>query len=145
MIECELNRISLSHNFLLDISISRTVMMCLCNKSGQICFKSDMCLLLFSDCNSNRNSIASFTSICSSQCSSYFHSDEMDSGVSSHGGTCPCLCSSSGRYFPGIELLDWLVFSPLSVILHFSPTCWIKSTSHAGGKQSELKRYERNK
>uniref|UniRef100_A0A803SVC5 Phosphatidylinositol-3,4,5-trisphosphate dependent Rac exchange factor 2 n=1 Tax=Anolis carolinensis TaxID=28377 RepID=A0A803SVC5_ANOCA len=34
----------------------------------------------YSDCNSNRNSIASFTSICSSQCSSYFHSDEMDSG-----------------------------------------------------------------
>lgn len=34
-----------------------------------------------SDCNSNRNSIASFTSICSSQCSSYFHSDEMDSGM----------------------------------------------------------------
>ncbi|EGW01970.1 Phosphatidylinositol 3,4,5-trisphosphate-dependent Rac exchanger 2 protein [Cricetulus griseus] len=33
----------------------------------------------YSDCNSNRNSIASFTSICSSQCSSYFHSDEMDS------------------------------------------------------------------
>uniref|UniRef100_A0A8C3GDP3 Phosphatidylinositol 3,4,5-trisphosphate-dependent Rac exchanger 2 protein n=1 Tax=Cairina moschata TaxID=8855 RepID=A0A8C3GDP3_CAIMO len=36
----------------------------------------------YSDCNSNRNSIASFTSICSSQCSSYFHSDEMDSGMS---------------------------------------------------------------
>ncbi|XP_068018628.1 phosphatidylinositol 3,4,5-trisphosphate-dependent Rac exchanger 2 protein isoform X1 [Melanerpes formicivorus] len=34
----------------------------------------------YSDCNSNRNSIASFTSVCSSQCSSYFHSDEMDSG-----------------------------------------------------------------
>uniref|UniRef100_A0ABI7WFM3 Phosphatidylinositol-3,4,5-trisphosphate dependent Rac exchange factor 2 n=1 Tax=Felis catus TaxID=9685 RepID=A0ABI7WFM3_FELCA len=34
----------------------------------------------YSDCNSNRNSIASFTSICSSQCSSYLHSDEMDSG-----------------------------------------------------------------
>ncbi|KAB1256414.1 Phosphatidylinositol 3; 4; 5-trisphosphate-dependent Rac exchanger 2 protein [Camelus dromedarius] len=34
----------------------------------------------YSDCNSNRNSVASFTSICSSQCSSYFHSDEMDSG-----------------------------------------------------------------
>ncbi|XP_069321633.1 phosphatidylinositol 3,4,5-trisphosphate-dependent Rac exchanger 2 protein isoform X2 [Eulemur rufifrons] len=34
----------------------------------------------YSDCNSNRNSIASFTSICSSQCSSYFHSDDMDSG-----------------------------------------------------------------
>uniref|UniRef100_A0A8C6XHT1 Phosphatidylinositol 3,4,5-trisphosphate-dependent Rac exchanger 2 protein n=1 Tax=Naja naja TaxID=35670 RepID=A0A8C6XHT1_NAJNA len=34
----------------------------------------------YSDCNSNRNSTASFTSICSSQCSSYFHSDEMDSG-----------------------------------------------------------------
>ncbi|XP_059758404.1 phosphatidylinositol 3,4,5-trisphosphate-dependent Rac exchanger 2 protein isoform X5 [Balaenoptera ricei] len=34
----------------------------------------------YSDCNSNRNSITSFTSICSSQCSSYFHSDEMDSG-----------------------------------------------------------------
>ncbi|XP_043339040.1 phosphatidylinositol 3,4,5-trisphosphate-dependent Rac exchanger 2 protein isoform X2 [Cervus canadensis] len=34
----------------------------------------------YSDCNSNRNSAASFTSICSSQCSSYFHSDEMDSG-----------------------------------------------------------------
>ncbi|ELW64703.1 Phosphatidylinositol 3,4,5-trisphosphate-dependent Rac exchanger 2 protein [Tupaia chinensis] len=33
----------------------------------------------YSDCNSNRNSIASFTSICSSQCSSYFHSDDMDS------------------------------------------------------------------
>uniref|UniRef100_A0A8C7XJA7 Phosphatidylinositol 3,4,5-trisphosphate-dependent Rac exchanger 2 protein n=1 Tax=Oryzias sinensis TaxID=183150 RepID=A0A8C7XJA7_9TELE len=33
----------------------------------------------YSDCNSNRNSIASFTSICSSQCSSYLHSDEMDS------------------------------------------------------------------
>lgn len=37
--------------------------------------------LFCSDCNSNRNSIASFTSICSSQCSSYFHSDEMDSGA----------------------------------------------------------------
>ncbi|KAF7213927.1 5-trisphosphate-dependent Rac exchange factor 2 [Nothobranchius furzeri] len=34
----------------------------------------------YSDCNSNRNSIASFTSICSSHCSSYVHSDEMDSG-----------------------------------------------------------------
>ncbi|XP_073650580.1 phosphatidylinositol 3,4,5-trisphosphate-dependent Rac exchanger 2 protein isoform X3 [Tursiops truncatus] len=34
----------------------------------------------YSDCNSNRNSVTSFTSICSSQCSSYFHSDEMDSG-----------------------------------------------------------------
>ncbi|XP_011362929.1 phosphatidylinositol 3,4,5-trisphosphate-dependent Rac exchanger 2 protein [Pteropus vampyrus] len=34
----------------------------------------------YSDCNSNRNSVASFTSICSSQCSSYFHSDDMDSG-----------------------------------------------------------------
>ncbi|XP_004697583.2 phosphatidylinositol 3,4,5-trisphosphate-dependent Rac exchanger 2 protein, partial [Echinops telfairi] len=34
----------------------------------------------YSDCNSNRNSVASFTSVCSSQCSSYFHSDEMDSG-----------------------------------------------------------------
>ncbi|GAA6081008.1 phosphatidylinositol 3,4,5-trisphosphate-dependent Rac exchanger 2 protein, partial [Tachysurus ichikawai] len=33
----------------------------------------------YSDCNSNRNSIASFTSICSSHCSSYVHSDEMDS------------------------------------------------------------------
>uniref|UniRef100_A0A8C5HT08 Phosphatidylinositol 3,4,5-trisphosphate-dependent Rac exchanger 2 protein n=1 Tax=Gouania willdenowi TaxID=441366 RepID=A0A8C5HT08_GOUWI len=33
----------------------------------------------YSDCNSNRNSIASFTSICSSHCSSYMHSDEMDS------------------------------------------------------------------
>lgn len=43
--------------------------------------QSDVCLLLPSDCNSNRNSIASFTSICSSQCSSYFHSDEMDSGA----------------------------------------------------------------
>ncbi|KAG7261674.1 hypothetical protein CRUP_036519 [Coryphaenoides rupestris] len=32
------------------------------------------------DCNSNRNSVASFTSICSSHCSSYVHSDEMDSG-----------------------------------------------------------------
>uniref|UniRef100_A0A8C2Z4G8 Phosphatidylinositol 3,4,5-trisphosphate-dependent Rac exchanger 2 protein n=1 Tax=Cyclopterus lumpus TaxID=8103 RepID=A0A8C2Z4G8_CYCLU len=35
----------------------------------------------YSDCNSNRNSIASFTSICSSHCSSYVHSDEMDSGT----------------------------------------------------------------
>uniref|UniRef100_A0A8C6LGM2 Phosphatidylinositol 3,4,5-trisphosphate-dependent Rac exchanger 2 protein n=1 Tax=Nothobranchius furzeri TaxID=105023 RepID=A0A8C6LGM2_NOTFU len=35
----------------------------------------------YSDCNSNRNSIASFTSICSSHCSSYVHSDEMDSGA----------------------------------------------------------------
>uniref|UniRef100_A0A8C5HQN3 Phosphatidylinositol 3,4,5-trisphosphate-dependent Rac exchanger 2 protein n=1 Tax=Gouania willdenowi TaxID=441366 RepID=A0A8C5HQN3_GOUWI len=35
----------------------------------------------YSDCNSNRNSIASFTSICSSHCSSYMHSDEMDSGT----------------------------------------------------------------
>uniref|UniRef100_A0A667YJ51 Phosphatidylinositol 3,4,5-trisphosphate-dependent Rac exchanger 2 protein n=1 Tax=Myripristis murdjan TaxID=586833 RepID=A0A667YJ51_9TELE len=34
----------------------------------------------YSDCNSNRNSIASFTSICSSHCSSYVHSDDMDSG-----------------------------------------------------------------
>ncbi|XP_063779942.1 phosphatidylinositol 3,4,5-trisphosphate-dependent Rac exchanger 2 protein isoform X1 [Pseudophryne corroboree] len=34
----------------------------------------------YSDCNSNRNSIASFTSVCSSQCSSYLHSDDMDSG-----------------------------------------------------------------
>uniref|UniRef100_A0A672ZXQ7 Phosphatidylinositol-3,4,5-trisphosphate-dependent Rac exchange factor 2 n=1 Tax=Sphaeramia orbicularis TaxID=375764 RepID=A0A672ZXQ7_9TELE len=34
----------------------------------------------YSDCNSNRNSIASFTSICSSHCSSYVHSDELDSG-----------------------------------------------------------------
>ncbi|XP_053571076.1 phosphatidylinositol 3,4,5-trisphosphate-dependent Rac exchanger 2 protein [Bombina bombina] len=34
----------------------------------------------YSDCNSNRNSIASFTSVCSSQCSSYMHSDDMDSG-----------------------------------------------------------------
>ncbi|XP_060680096.1 phosphatidylinositol 3,4,5-trisphosphate-dependent Rac exchanger 2 protein [Hemiscyllium ocellatum] len=34
----------------------------------------------YSDCNSNRNSIASFTSICSSHCDSYVHSDEMDSG-----------------------------------------------------------------
>uniref|UniRef100_A0A8C4RZ26 Phosphatidylinositol 3,4,5-trisphosphate-dependent Rac exchanger 2 protein n=1 Tax=Erpetoichthys calabaricus TaxID=27687 RepID=A0A8C4RZ26_ERPCA len=34
----------------------------------------------YSDCNSNRNSIASYTSICSSHCSSYVHSDEMDSG-----------------------------------------------------------------
>uniref|UniRef100_A0A8D3BTW5 Phosphatidylinositol-3,4,5-trisphosphate dependent Rac exchange factor 2 n=1 Tax=Scophthalmus maximus TaxID=52904 RepID=A0A8D3BTW5_SCOMX len=34
----------------------------------------------YSDCNSNRNSIASFSSICSSHCSSYVHSDEMDSG-----------------------------------------------------------------
>ncbi|CAI5779402.1 3,4,5-trisphosphate-dependent Rac exchanger 2 isoform X1 [Podarcis lilfordi] len=34
----------------------------------------------YSDCNSNRNSSASFTSISSSQCSSFFHSDEMDSG-----------------------------------------------------------------
>uniref|UniRef100_A0A669BY90 Phosphatidylinositol 3,4,5-trisphosphate-dependent Rac exchanger 2 protein n=1 Tax=Oreochromis niloticus TaxID=8128 RepID=A0A669BY90_ORENI len=33
----------------------------------------------YSDCNSNRNSIASFTSICSSHCSSYVHSDDMDS------------------------------------------------------------------
>lgn len=36
---------------------------------------------LLSDCNSNRNSIASFTSICSSHCSSYVHSDDMDSGT----------------------------------------------------------------
>uniref|UniRef100_A0A672ZX24 Phosphatidylinositol 3,4,5-trisphosphate-dependent Rac exchanger 2 protein n=1 Tax=Sphaeramia orbicularis TaxID=375764 RepID=A0A672ZX24_9TELE len=35
----------------------------------------------YSDCNSNRNSIASFTSICSSHCSSYVHSDELDSGT----------------------------------------------------------------
>ncbi|XP_068093571.1 phosphatidylinositol 3,4,5-trisphosphate-dependent Rac exchanger 2 protein [Hyperolius riggenbachi] len=34
----------------------------------------------YSDCNSNRNSVASFTSACSSQCSSYLHSDDMDSG-----------------------------------------------------------------
>ncbi|KAL1006309.1 hypothetical protein UPYG_G00070610 [Umbra pygmaea] len=34
----------------------------------------------YSDCNSNRNSIASFTSLCSSHCSSYVHSDDMDSG-----------------------------------------------------------------
>ncbi|XP_055490405.1 phosphatidylinositol 3,4,5-trisphosphate-dependent Rac exchanger 2 protein [Leucoraja erinacea] len=34
----------------------------------------------YSDCNSNRNSIASFTSICSSHCDSYVHSDDMDSG-----------------------------------------------------------------
>uniref|UniRef100_A0A6Q2X357 Phosphatidylinositol 3,4,5-trisphosphate-dependent Rac exchanger 2 protein n=1 Tax=Esox lucius TaxID=8010 RepID=A0A6Q2X357_ESOLU len=34
----------------------------------------------YSDCNSNRNSIASFTSVCSSHCSSYVHSDDMDSG-----------------------------------------------------------------
>ncbi|PWA18194.1 hypothetical protein CCH79_00004218 [Gambusia affinis] len=34
----------------------------------------------YSDCNSNRNSIASFSSICSSHCSSYVHSDDMDSG-----------------------------------------------------------------
>ncbi|CAG00668.1 unnamed protein product [Tetraodon nigroviridis] len=34
----------------------------------------------YSDCNSNRNSIASFSSICSSHCSSYVHSDELDSG-----------------------------------------------------------------
>ncbi|KAM9331751.1 phosphatidylinositol 3,4,5-trisphosphate-dependent Rac exchanger 2 protein isoform 3-T3 [Pholidichthys leucotaenia] len=34
----------------------------------------------YSDCNSNRNSIASFSSICSSYCSSYVHSDDMDSG-----------------------------------------------------------------
>ncbi|XP_048452339.1 phosphatidylinositol 3,4,5-trisphosphate-dependent Rac exchanger 2 protein isoform X2 [Rhincodon typus] len=34
----------------------------------------------YSDCNSNRNSIASFTSICSSHCDFYVHSDEMDSG-----------------------------------------------------------------
>ncbi|XP_043922200.1 phosphatidylinositol 3,4,5-trisphosphate-dependent Rac exchanger 2 protein [Protopterus annectens] len=34
----------------------------------------------YSDSNSNRNSIASFTSICSSHCSSYVHSDDMDSG-----------------------------------------------------------------
>ncbi|KAM9775546.1 phosphatidylinositol 3,4,5-trisphosphate-dependent Rac exchanger 2 protein isoform 1-T1 [Syngnathus typhle] len=34
----------------------------------------------YSDCNSNRNSIASFTSMGSSHCSSYVHSDEMDSG-----------------------------------------------------------------
>ncbi|KAM9308556.1 phosphatidylinositol 3,4,5-trisphosphate-dependent Rac exchanger 2 protein [Gastrophryne carolinensis] len=34
----------------------------------------------YSDCNSNRNSVASFTSVCSSQCSSYLHSDDMDSG-----------------------------------------------------------------
>ncbi|XP_008853008.1 phosphatidylinositol 3,4,5-trisphosphate-dependent Rac exchanger 2 protein isoform X4 [Nannospalax galili] len=34
----------------------------------------------YSDCNSNRNSITSFTSIGSSQCSYYLHSDEMDSG-----------------------------------------------------------------
>ncbi|XP_034867181.1 phosphatidylinositol 3,4,5-trisphosphate-dependent Rac exchanger 2 protein isoform X4 [Mirounga leonina] len=41
----------------------------------------EMCVCqIDDDCNSNRNSIASFTSICSSQCSSYFHSDEMDSG-----------------------------------------------------------------
>jgi len=37
-------------------------------------------LIACSDCNSNRNSIASFNSICSSHCSSYVHSDEMDSG-----------------------------------------------------------------
>ncbi|KAB0371556.1 hypothetical protein FD755_016494, partial [Muntiacus reevesi] len=41
----------------------------------------EMCVCqIDDDCNSNRNSVASFTSICSSQCSSYFHSDEMDSG-----------------------------------------------------------------
>ncbi|TWW71014.1 Phosphatidylinositol 3,4,5-trisphosphate-dependent [Takifugu flavidus] len=34
----------------------------------------------YSDCNSNRNSIASFSSICSSHCSSYVHSDDLDSG-----------------------------------------------------------------
>uniref|UniRef100_A0A4W3GI62 Phosphatidylinositol-3,4,5-trisphosphate dependent Rac exchange factor 2 n=1 Tax=Callorhinchus milii TaxID=7868 RepID=A0A4W3GI62_CALMI len=34
----------------------------------------------YSDCNSNRNSIASFTSMCSSHCDSYVHSDDMDSG-----------------------------------------------------------------
>uniref|UniRef100_A0A674MPX1 Phosphatidylinositol 3,4,5-trisphosphate-dependent Rac exchanger 2 protein n=1 Tax=Takifugu rubripes TaxID=31033 RepID=A0A674MPX1_TAKRU len=35
----------------------------------------------YSDCNSNRNSIASFSSICSSHCSSYVHSDDLDSGT----------------------------------------------------------------
>lgn len=46
-------------------------------------YRSSMFIFLFllSDCNSNRNSIASFTSICSSHCSSYVHSDEMDSGM----------------------------------------------------------------
>ncbi|XP_028825334.1 phosphatidylinositol 3,4,5-trisphosphate-dependent Rac exchanger 2 protein isoform X2 [Denticeps clupeoides] len=34
----------------------------------------------YSDCTSNRNSIASFASMCSSHSSSYVHSDEMDSG-----------------------------------------------------------------
>uniref|UniRef100_A0A452R1C9 Phosphatidylinositol-3,4,5-trisphosphate dependent Rac exchange factor 2 n=1 Tax=Ursus americanus TaxID=9643 RepID=A0A452R1C9_URSAM len=53
----------------------------------------------YSDCNSNRNSIASFTSICSSQCSSYFHSDEMDSGAWG-GRVCPfCGPSSAGLIF----------------------------------------------
>ncbi|KAM4822332.1 phosphatidylinositol 3,4,5-trisphosphate-dependent Rac exchanger 2 protein isoform X1 [Urocitellus parryii] len=46
----------------------------------ETCSKNGLCNMERSDCNSNRNSIASFTSICSSQCSSYFHSDEMDSG-----------------------------------------------------------------
>lgn len=39
------------------------------------------CFFLSSDCNSNRNSIASFSSICSSHCSSYVHSDDLDSGT----------------------------------------------------------------
>ncbi|KAF0028123.1 hypothetical protein F2P81_019210 [Scophthalmus maximus] len=52
-------------------------------ESDQGALSSVFCLLSpfpISDCNSNRNSIASFSSICSSHCSSYVHSDEMDSG-----------------------------------------------------------------
>uniref|UniRef100_A0A672ZW05 Phosphatidylinositol 3,4,5-trisphosphate-dependent Rac exchanger 2 protein n=1 Tax=Sphaeramia orbicularis TaxID=375764 RepID=A0A672ZW05_9TELE len=46
----------------------------------------------YSDCNSNRNSIASFTSICSSHCSSYVHSDELDSGTQiQHKYMCVCV------------------------------------------------------
>uniref|UniRef100_A0A8C6LJF8 Phosphatidylinositol 3,4,5-trisphosphate-dependent Rac exchanger 2 protein n=1 Tax=Nothobranchius furzeri TaxID=105023 RepID=A0A8C6LJF8_NOTFU len=63
----------------------------------------------YSDCNSNRNSIASFTSICSSHCSSYVHSDEMDSGAERPHNL---LCYRGFLYY----LLCTFIFSPDSEI-----------------------------
>lgn len=101
--------------------------------------------LLPSDCNSNRNSIASFTSICSSQCSSYFHSDEMDSGAFG-GGMWPFLLPFL-REIPFGDVDQCVIdmrFHLGSVVLG-RHTCWVMSVSQSRGEQSELKRDERNK
>lgn len=77
--------------------------------------------LFCSDCNSNRNSIASFTSICSSQCSSYFHSDEMDSGACGRQPVCFDVSGVTDACKRGLHFFDPHAFSILLVILSGIP------------------------